>query len=80
MQSRFRAKTRAQVRAPLTLIPLSALVVLSALLLGGCNTISGAGQDVAAVGRGVDKGAQATEEKVFGTSKAEQERRTQQGY
>jgi predicted small secreted protein len=75
MQSRVQARQR-----PFLIVPLSVLVVVSALMLGGCNTISGAGQDVSAIGRGVDRGAQATEEKVFGTDSAEQQRRTQQGY
>jgi predicted small secreted protein len=75
----MQSKARARDRAPLFLVPLSALVVLSALLLGGCNTISGAGKDVAAVGRGVDTTAEAAEDKMFGTTPAEQEERARRG-
>jgi predicted small secreted protein len=35
-------------------------------LLPACNTIRGAGEDVAAVGSGVSRGAVATEDKLFG--------------
>ena len=34
-------------------------VLLAAMTLAGCNTISGAGQDVKAAGQGVSNGAQA---------------------
>ncbi len=39
-------------------IAIAMLVVTLAALAAGCNTISGIGQDVKAVGRGIEKAAE----------------------
>lgn len=48
-------------------LPLGALALLVAGLTAGCNTVRGVGEDVAAVGNTTAKGAQATENKLFGS-------------
>lgn len=42
------------------------LVAVTALLLAGCNTISGAGQDLTAVGKGVSHVAGEVRDEIFG--------------
>jgi predicted small secreted protein len=59
------------------LIPLSFLLLLSAVALGGCNTVSGAGEDIAATGRAIDRGSQVTEQKVFNSDQQQQQQRNQ---
>jgi predicted small secreted protein len=40
------------------------VLVAAAALMAGCNTISGAGKDVEAAGRAIDKAAQDTKKKL----------------
>jgi predicted small secreted protein len=50
-------------------VPATVLALLSGLALAGCNTVSGMGEDISAAGRGIDQTSQATEKKVFPSSK-----------
>lgn len=51
-------------RSGLTL-PLAFLLLVSALFLAGCNTVSGVGEDVSAAGEALDQTSERTQEKVF---------------
>ncbi|HTH17145.1 MAG TPA: entericidin A/B family lipoprotein, partial [Magnetospirillum sp.] len=49
--------------------PLAAVfltLLLMVLAVSGCNTVSGAGQDISAAGQGIDRASQATQEGVTG--------------
>lgn len=47
-------------------LPLAALLLLSALMLAGCNTMSGVGEDIGAAGGAIDQTSERTQEKITG--------------
>lgn len=47
-------------------LKLAFLVILTALALGGCNTVSGVGEDISAAGKGLDQTSERTQEKLTG--------------
>lgn len=47
-------------------LPLAALVLLTALVLAGCNTVSGMGEDIGAAGSAIDQTSERTQEKITG--------------
>lgn len=46
------------IRFPLTQILLFSILLSSAALLSGCNTVEGAGQDLRAGGRAIERAAE----------------------
>lgn len=60
-----KAKAIARTRATMAL-PLTLLVLLTALVLAGCNTMSGVGEDVSAAGETLDETSERTQEKITG--------------
>lgn len=54
------------------LVPLAFLVLISALALGGCNTVSGFGEDVSAAGSALDRTSERTQDKMTGKETAKQ--------
>jgi predicted small secreted protein len=48
------------------------ITIAAALALGACNTVAGAGEDVAAAGHAVDRGATATKDKLFNSDSSQQ--------
>ena len=69
-----------------TSLPFFAFLLLAATLaVGGCNTMSGVGEDVSAAGRGLDQTSERTQERIrdSGSSSSSQQRsdqRSQQDY
>ncbi|MGE5546264.1 MAG: entericidin A/B family lipoprotein [Solirubrobacterales bacterium] len=53
------------------LLPLAFLVLVTALSMAGCNTVSGMGEDISAAGKGIDRTSERTQEKLSGESTAE---------
>lgn len=47
-------------------LPLAVLVLLTALALAGCNTVSGMGEDIGAAGGALDQTSERTQEKITG--------------
>jgi predicted small secreted protein len=47
-------------------LQLAALVVLTALALSGCNTVSGVGEDIGAAGGAIDQTSERTQEELTG--------------
>lgn len=62
------------VPSPLALLFLSLLVMV--LAVAGCNTVSGAGEDISAAGRGIDQTSHTTQEKMTGKEHTEPPRTT----
>lgn len=60
-----RAKAVTRPRPGERLVPLAVLLLLSALILSGCNTIGGFGQDVAGTGEAIDQTAERTQDEMF---------------
>jgi len=56
---------------PFAAIGLSALLLTAGAALGGCNTVRGAGEDVASLGTAVEHGASKTENMMFGGSSSQ---------
>lgn len=59
-----KAKVIARQRGPDWTLPLVALVLLTALALSGCNTVSGMGEDIGAAGSAIDQTSERTQEKI----------------
>lgn len=60
-----RAKAVARPRTGERVLPFAVLVLLTALILSGCNTIGGFGEDVAATGGAIDETAERTQDEMF---------------
>lgn len=60
-----RAKAVARPRTGERVIPFAVLLFLSALILSGCNTIGGFGEDVAGTGEAIDETAERTQDQIF---------------
>ncbi|MGE5515896.1 MAG: entericidin A/B family lipoprotein [Bacteroidota bacterium] len=51
------------------------LILLAAVLaVSGCNTVSGMGEDISAAGRGIDQTSEATQDKMTGHERTQQQR------
>ncbi|HLO77482.1 MAG TPA: entericidin A/B family lipoprotein [Magnetospirillum sp.] len=50
------------------------LLLLGVLAVGGCNTVSGMGEDISAAGRGIDQTSSATQEKMTGKERPQTQR------
>lgn len=61
-----KAKAAARPGGALVWVPLSFLLLAAGLSVGGCNTMSGIGEDVSAAGRGIDRTSENTQEKLRG--------------
>lgn len=59
-----RAKAVARTRNGERMLPLAVLILLSALVLSGCNTIAGFGEDVAATGESIDQTAEQAQDEM----------------
>lgn len=59
------ARAIARQRGTLAL-PLAFLVLITALALSGCNTVSGMGEDVSAAGQAIDQTSERTQDKITG--------------
>lgn len=57
--------TTSAARKGLAFLPMAALLVVSALALQGCNTVSGVGKDVSATGSALDTTSERTKEEMF---------------
>lgn len=68
-----KAKAAVRERSIGLLIPLSFLLALSALALGGCNTVAGMGEDISAGGRAIDQTAETTQDKLTGKKEHQEE-------
>lgn len=47
-------------------LPFAMLMLLTALVLAGCNTVSGLGEDISAAGGAIDQTSERTQEKLTG--------------
>ncbi len=73
-----RATTRARQGG--TSLPFFAFLLLAATLaVGGCNTVSGMGEDISAAGKGIDQTSERTQEKIHesGSSSSTQQQSPQ---
>lgn len=53
---------------------MAALMLAAAAVLSGCNTVSGMGEDLSAAGRGIDQTSEATQDKMTGDKRSQQQR------
>lgn len=61
-----KAKAIARQSGMTMTLPLAFLVLLTALVLSGCNTVSGVGEDISAAGGALDQTSEQTQEKITG--------------
>lgn len=52
----------------------TALVLTAAVVLSGCNTVSGMGEDLSAAGQGIDQTSESTQDEMTGDKRTQEQR------